>query len=86
MWIRDHWDRLINSDNIMAFSVVDKNQGQKGKDPRWTISARPSGGYPNDRLGNPFLIEEQTDKEEAMIRFKAIQDGLQGGKPFLELD
>lgn len=85
MWIKDHYERLINSDNVRHFSVTDVNSGKKNTNPSWVVAARILK-TDCETCSSACLTERFKDKEEAVMRFDAIAEGLRNDEVFLELE
>ncbi len=88
MWIKDHHERIVNSDNVVHFSITDANKDEKGKkdvSPSWVVAARILKTDWN--IGSiVYMTEGFDDKKEAVMRLDAITEGLRHLKNFLELE
>jgi len=76
MWIRDHHNRLVNSENVIHFSIVDAHKEKRDDKKLWVIAARTVKADWNTPR-TLWLTEGFVDKEEALIRLQAIEDGLE---------
>ena len=86
MWIKDNYGRLINSDNVVHFDVVNANKDKEDAKPSWVVAARilKTDWSAGSIL---YLTERFQDKGEAQIRIDAIEDALgHPKKNFLELE
>ena len=82
MWIKDNYGRLINSDNVVHFDVVNANKGKENTNPSWVVAARilKTDWSTGTIL---YLTEKLQDKDEVQMRLDAIEDALCDSELFL---
>ena len=88
MWIKDHYHRLINTENVMYLEYADKNAEKKVDTKLWTIAAHIKQ---RDRSVETtgvtcWLTEGFTDKKEVIIRMNKIAEGIANGAALITLD
>tara|TARA_Y100000034_G_C6804387_1_gene361051 strand:+ start:544 stop:837 length:294 start_codon:yes stop_codon:yes gene_type:complete len=97
MWIRDHYKRLINTDNVVYLECHNKNTEKKTETKLWTIVAhildRDGKRYYTPKTGKVlncgitlWLTEGFADKDEAEIRMERIAEGLANNVDIIDLD
>jgi hypothetical protein len=84
MWIKDNWDRLVNTDNLVQIEIVDHNE--KKDSPSWMVKARTLKSDSTQRFVYLHLTEGHREKAEAQMRLDAIVDAIKNGLNYLELD
>jgi hypothetical protein len=96
MWVKDHYGRLVNLDNVMYLECYDKNWSNVSQTKLWTIGAhikaRDAKRY-IDKSGKSVaagvtmcLTEGFPDKEEANLRMEQIAEGIANGADIVALD
>lgn len=85
MWIKDHYGRIVNSDNVVHLEVVDANKDKKDTNPSWVVAGRIlKTDWETGSI--VYLTERLKDKKEAEMRLDAIIEGLRKCEVFLELE
>lgn len=85
MWIKDHYGRIINADNVVHFDVVDANKDKENTNPSWVVAARIlKTDWKHGTI--LWLTEKMPDKKETDMRLDEIIKGIVGGAVFLELE
>lgn len=95
MWIKDHYGRLVNAENIVFLEVTDMNVLKKAESKLWVITAHITQrdraiwidkGHEKISGIRLYLTEGFVDKEEAVIRMERIAEGIANGADVVALD
>jgi hypothetical protein len=85
MWIKDHHERLINSDNVVHFSMADSNKDKKDERTSWVVAARIV--KTDWSVGSILYVTEGfSDKDEVRIRLDRIEEGIKNNENFVDLE
>lgn len=79
MFIRDHHERLLNTDHLMWIKLQNPLINGKTAQNKWVVA-----GSNCDGKFLPYLTET-LDKEEATIRLDMILKAMQNGDSYLQL-